>query len=303
MKTGTRLRVDANGAPRRLRGAFLVGVFFRAENRWGCLRTGPAPSVPVFGCVVHKCPSRAYHERRSGRPVSSLAVLRPSWRFLAEPTAGVLHGYDHYESVLSSGKQPIFAFWHGRILPATLFWRDRGIVVITSENFDGEWIARIIRRFGYGTARGSSSRGGVRALVQLKRELEGGEARGVRDRWTSRTRARRAARRRLACGRHRPSRSPVPRRGFARVDRAKLGRDRGAFPLCARGRRRRGADLRRWDDALDNRRAPRVTRTRIVIARAHRAGARRTILKAARYQTNGSFPSVFSPFRQQSAQR
>jgi lysophospholipid acyltransferase (LPLAT)-like uncharacterized protein len=43
--------------------------------------------------------------------------------------------------------------------------------VITSQNFDGEWIARIIRRFGYGTARGSTSRGGVRALVQLRRDL------------------------------------------------------------------------------------------------------------------------------------
>ena len=48
------------------------------------------------------------------------------------------------------------AFWHGRILPATYYFRRRGIVVITSENFDGEWIARIIERFGYGTARGST---------------------------------------------------------------------------------------------------------------------------------------------------
>ena len=52
------------------------------------------------------------------------------------------------------------AFWHGRILPAAFYFRRRGIVVITSENFDGEWIARIIERFGYGTARGSTSRGG-----------------------------------------------------------------------------------------------------------------------------------------------
>ena len=85
-------------------------------------------------------------------------------------------GYAHYESIVASRKPPIFAFWHGRILPATLFWRNRGIVVITSRNFDGEWIAGIIRRFGYGTARGSSSRGGARALVQLRRELAAGRA-------------------------------------------------------------------------------------------------------------------------------
>jgi lysophospholipid acyltransferase (LPLAT)-like uncharacterized protein len=47
-----------------------------------------------------------------------------------------------------------------------------------SENFDGEWIARIIERFGYGTSRGSTSRGGQRALLQLKREMEEGKPAG-----------------------------------------------------------------------------------------------------------------------------
>jgi len=51
-------------------------------------------------------------------------------------------------------------------------------VVITSENFDGEWIARIIERFGYGTARGSTSRGALKALLQLKREMKEGRAAG-----------------------------------------------------------------------------------------------------------------------------
>ena len=67
------------------------------------------------------------------------------------------------------------AFWHGRILPATAYFRRRGIVVITSENFDGEWIAGIIERFGYGTARGSTSRGARRALLQLKRDMAAGK--------------------------------------------------------------------------------------------------------------------------------
>ena len=51
----------------------------------------------------------------------------------------------------------------------------RGIVVITSENFDGEWIAGIITRFGYGTARGSTSRGGSRALIRMKRDMDAGK--------------------------------------------------------------------------------------------------------------------------------
>jgi lysophospholipid acyltransferase (LPLAT)-like uncharacterized protein len=83
-------------------------------------------------------------------------------------------GVEHLARVRREGRPPIFAFWHGRILSATLYFRDQDIVVITSENFDGEWIARIIRRFGYGTARGSTSRGGARALAQLRRDITAG---------------------------------------------------------------------------------------------------------------------------------
>ncbi len=87
-------------------------------------------------------------------------------------------GLDHYDAIIRSGRQPIMAFWHGRILPATYYFRGRGIVVITSENFDGEWIAGIIERFGYGTARGSTSRGGRKALLQLTRDLADGKPAG-----------------------------------------------------------------------------------------------------------------------------
>lgn len=104
----------------------------------------------------------------AGAAAPLIAVLGRTYRWRVD-------GYHHYESILASGRQPIFAFWHGRILPGMLFWRDRGIIVITSENFDGEWIARIIRRFGYGTARGSTLRSGVRALVQLKRDMDAGK--------------------------------------------------------------------------------------------------------------------------------
>jgi lysophospholipid acyltransferase (LPLAT)-like uncharacterized protein len=100
-----------------------------------------------------------------------ISALGATWRWRVD-------GYDHYESILASGRQPIFAFWHGRILPATVYWRDRGIVVITSQSGDGEWIARIIQRFGYGTARGSSSKGGARALVQLRHDLAAGKPAG-----------------------------------------------------------------------------------------------------------------------------
>jgi lysophospholipid acyltransferase (LPLAT)-like uncharacterized protein len=89
-----------------------------------------------------------------------------------------VEGLHHLDAIVASGRQPVMAFWHGRILPATYYFRRRGIVVITSENFDGEWIARIIERFGYGTARGSTTRGGRKAILQLVRDMEQGKPAG-----------------------------------------------------------------------------------------------------------------------------
>jgi lysophospholipid acyltransferase (LPLAT)-like uncharacterized protein len=87
-----------------------------------------------------------------------------------------LEGREHLEAVTASGRPCIVAFWHGRILPLSLYFRDRGIVVITSENFDGEWIARIITKLGYGTARGSSSRRARAATLQLVRDIRAGRS-------------------------------------------------------------------------------------------------------------------------------
>ena len=101
----------------------------------------------------------------------TIALLGATLRWRTE-------GLERFDAIAASGRQPIMAFWHGRILPATYFFRRRGIVVITSENFDGEWIGGIIERFGYGTARGSTSRGGRRALLQLSRDMAAGRPAG-----------------------------------------------------------------------------------------------------------------------------
>ena len=85
-------------------------------------------------------------------------------------------GREHLAALDASGAPFILALWHGRILPATLYFRDRGVVAMTSLNFDGEWIARLMRRYGYAQARGSTSRGGSRALLQMKRALEAGRS-------------------------------------------------------------------------------------------------------------------------------
>jgi len=83
-------------------------------------------------------------------------------------------GDSHIDDILKSGNRAIFTFWHGRIFPATYYWRNRGIVVMTSMNLDGEAIAQCIQRFGYGAARGSSSRGGLRALAEMAQRIRQG---------------------------------------------------------------------------------------------------------------------------------
>ena len=70
----------------------------------------------------------------------------------------------------------IYPFWHRCVLPATWLFRNRGIGVLTSLSRDGEYIARVIRRFGYLPVRGSSSRGGQRGLLEMETMVKAGGA-------------------------------------------------------------------------------------------------------------------------------
>jgi lysophospholipid acyltransferase (LPLAT)-like uncharacterized protein len=78
-----------------------------------------------------------------------------------------VEGWEHWETASSDGRIPIYTFWHDHVFLATHFWQRRRIVVMTSQSFDGEYIARFIQRFGYGAARGSSTRGAVGAVVEM----------------------------------------------------------------------------------------------------------------------------------------
>jgi lysophospholipid acyltransferase (LPLAT)-like uncharacterized protein len=85
-----------------------------------------------------------------------------------------VEGWENWEAASRGNNVPIYTFWHDRILLATWFWRHRGIVVMTSRSFDGEYIARFIQRFGYGAARGSSTRGATGAMVEMVRLMRAG---------------------------------------------------------------------------------------------------------------------------------
>jgi hypothetical protein len=72
-------------------------------------------------------------------------------------------------------QRPLVAsFWHSCIIPSTYIWRDMGIRVMSSFSYDGEYMGRIIRKFGFVPVKGSSSRNPIRALLGLRRALEQG---------------------------------------------------------------------------------------------------------------------------------
>ncbi|MDR0842647.1 MAG: lysophospholipid acyltransferase family protein [Acidobacteriota bacterium] len=84
-------------------------------------------------------------------------------------------GWDKLESVYRAGRRPIMAFWHGRIFMASYYFRDRGIVVMTSRHRDGDYIAEVIGRLGYEAVRGSSTRGGHGATREALEAICGGK--------------------------------------------------------------------------------------------------------------------------------
>jgi lysophospholipid acyltransferase (LPLAT)-like uncharacterized protein len=65
------------------------------------------------------------------------------------------------------GQHVIYAFWHEGLVVATYAFRDQGIRVLVSQHRDGEYIARAIERMGYSTVRGSTTRGGTKALFRM----------------------------------------------------------------------------------------------------------------------------------------
>ena len=77
---------------------------------------------------------------------------------------------------LAEGYPGIYPFWHRCVLPATWVFRHNYPAVMTSRSLDGEFIARVISRFGFLPVRGSSSRGGQRALLEMNQLLAKGHA-------------------------------------------------------------------------------------------------------------------------------
>ncbi len=96
-----------------------------------------------------------------------IRVIGPTMRF-------EVLGWQHAQRAYDRGEHLIGTFWHRSIFSAIWWWRNRGTVVMNTTNFDGQWTRKVIERLGFGTAQGSSSRGGLKGLVVMARRLEEG---------------------------------------------------------------------------------------------------------------------------------
>lgn len=93
---------------------------------------------------------------------------------LIGPTLRVSVSYEEGAQKTLDERPLIASFWHSCMIPATFIFRDMGIRVMSSDSYDGQYMGRIIHKFGFLAVKGSSSRNAVRALLGLRRALEEG---------------------------------------------------------------------------------------------------------------------------------
>ncbi len=96
------------------------------------------------------------------------AILR-TVRFTTE-------GNEHYQAEWDSGRPVVFILWHGRLVPLSWYHRSWKLVTLISPSRDGEYITRVVSRWGYDVVRGSSSREGGAGLRGLVRALRAGRS-------------------------------------------------------------------------------------------------------------------------------
>ncbi len=103
--------------------------------------------------------------RALGQPLVS--ALASTWRFEAEASSVA-------DAVRAGESTCVIVCWHEEILPLLWYHRGIGIGIVVSEARDGQYLADLAERLGYQLVRGSSTRGGARALLGAVRALEEG---------------------------------------------------------------------------------------------------------------------------------
>lgn len=88
-------------------------------------------------------------------------------------------GREIVEEEISQGKFPVYACSHGVLLPCVVYYDGFAVGLLASKSKDGELIARLLRKRGFLMVRGSSSRGGKEALLELKEISQKGHPIGI----------------------------------------------------------------------------------------------------------------------------
>jgi lysophospholipid acyltransferase (LPLAT)-like uncharacterized protein len=97
------------------------------------------------------------------------------WLLAGRWTKITVVGGDKVWKIREKGAGFTYAVWHGRMLIPVYHERHRGIIAMVSEHRDGELVARVVHKLGYRTARGSSTRGGRKAFMEMVRNLRNGK--------------------------------------------------------------------------------------------------------------------------------
>lgn len=89
-------------------------------------------------------------------------------------------GTEHPDPYWRQNKAMIGCFWHGRLLMMFKTWRSpQKFHMLNSNHADGDILARAGQTFGFGSIRGSSTRGGAQAFRTIVKTLRGGESIGI----------------------------------------------------------------------------------------------------------------------------
>jgi len=104
-----------------------------------------------------------------------VSTIGPIFIFLLGKTLRIKWiGKENLNPIRKNQGQVIYAFWHGRMLILCYSHRRQKIHVLVSQHRDGEFIARSIERLGFVSVRGSTTRGGTRAVFEMvKKGLRG----------------------------------------------------------------------------------------------------------------------------------
>lgn len=95
---------------------------------------------------------------------------------LMRTTSVRTEGEENFRQFWREKRPVVFTLWHGRLLPCTYHHRHQDVVTLVSHHRDGEYITRLVQKWGYTAVRGSSSRGGLDALRELVRHLRNGRS-------------------------------------------------------------------------------------------------------------------------------